>query len=41
MKHLSPITQRLPKTAQLKGDSIFKDCTPLKENFGKCEDDAS
>jgi hypothetical protein len=35
MKHVSKITRRLPAVA---GDTFTKECTPMKENAGKCED---
>lgn len=38
MSHLRKITHNTPAPAALKGDSVVKECTPLKENTGKCED---
>jgi hypothetical protein len=41
MKHLHNLTRAIPVLAALKGGSVTKDCTPAKENFGKCEDVSS
>ncbi|MDX9972531.1 MAG: hypothetical protein RBU21_06015 [FCB group bacterium] len=38
MSHLRSITHTTPAPAVLKGDSVVKECTPAKENAGKCED---
>lgn len=35
MKHVSELTLKKPALA---GDTVTKECTPAKENAGKCED---
>lgn len=36
MSHLRNVTQKWPAKA---GDTVVKECTPAKENVGKCEDE--
>jgi hypothetical protein len=38
MKHVRTISTQLPMSAQAKGDTVRKECTPLKEKLFICED---